>query len=857
MSEVPENPAPSGPNSNAYGADSIKVLKGLDAVRKRPGMYIGDTDDGSGLHHMVFEVSDNAIDEALAGHCDKVLIELNPDGSVSVEDNGRGIPVDMHKGEGVSAAEVIMTQLHAGGKFENTSDDNAYKVSGGLHGVGVSVVNALSEWLELTIWRDGREHWMRFEHGNSVAPLEDRGPAPDRGGEPYSGTRVTFLPSTDTFKNVNEFDFDKLEHRYRELAFLNSGVRIVIRDCRHEDPVEKEMFYEGGIAAFVKYLDRNKTALLPDPIAISSERDGIGIDVALEWNDSYYENVLTFTNNIPQRDGGTHLAAFRAALTRTLNNYAERSGLMKKEKVKLTGDDMREGLTAIVSVKLPDPKFGSQTKDKLVSSEVRQPLESLMADRMSEWLEENPQYAASVIQKIVDAAAAREAARRARELTRRKGVMDIASLPGKLADCQERDPAKSELFLVEGDSAGGSAKQGRDRHYQAILPLKGKILNVERARFDRMLSSKEVGTLIQAMGTGIGREDFNVEKLRYHKIVIMTDADVDGAHIRTLLLTFFYRQMPEIIERGHLYIAQPPLYKVGRGKSEVYLKDNNALDAYLIDAGLNSMVMETEGGQRAGEDLRTLVEHARRMRSLMAYIPRRYDPAIIEALALAGALSPDLTPDQREAAAAEAARWMDAADEEGRWSAHVGEEGGYRFERLWRGVTDHHRVDAGFLVSAEARKLHKLATEEKDSYATASRLMSQKAAEQEAELAEADDPLAEESEGQENEPNRLTARADDGGAAGTRITRPSELLDAVLASGKKGLAVQRYKGLGEMNAEQLWETTLDPENRALLQVEIEQADVADEIFTKLMGDVVEPRREFIQDNALDVANLDV
>ncbi len=857
MSDVPENSAPSGPNTNAYGADSIKVLKGLDAVRKRPGMYIGDTDDGSGLHHMVFEVSDNAIDEALAGHCDKVLIELNPDGSVSVEDNGRGIPVDMHKGEGVSAAEVIMTQLHAGGKFENTSDDNAYKVSGGLHGVGVSVVNALSEWLELTIWRDGREHWMRFEHGNSVAPLEDRGPAPDRGGEPYSGTRVTFLPSTDTFKNVNEFDFDKLEHRYRELAFLNSGVRIVIRDGRHEEPIEKEMFYEGGIAAFVKYLDRNKTPLLPDPIAISSERDGIGIDVALEWNDSYYENVLTFTNNIPQRDGGTHLAAFRAALTRTLNNYAERSGLMKKEKVKLTGDDMREGLTAIVSVKLPDPKFGSQTKDKLVSSEVRQPLESLMADRMSEWLEENPQYAAAVIQKTVDAAAAREAARRARELTRRKGVMDIASLPGKLADCQERDPAKSELFLVEGDSAGGSAKQGRDRHYQAILPLKGKILNVERARFDRMLSSKEVGTLIQAMGTGIGREDFNVEKLRYHKIVIMTDADVDGAHIRTLLLTFFYRQMPEIIERGHLYIAQPPLYKVGRGKSEVYLKDNNALDAYLIDAGLNSMVMETEGGQRAGKDLRTLVEHARRMRSLMAYIPRRYDPAIIEALALAGALSPDLTADQRQAAAAEAARWMDAADEEGRWSAHVGEEGGYRFERLWRGVTDHHRVDAGFLVSAEARKLHKLATEEKESYATASRLMSQKAAEQEAELAEADDPLAEESEGQENEPNRLTARADDGGAAGTRITRPSELLDAVLASGKKGLAVQRYKGLGEMNAEQLWETTLDPENRALLQVEIEQADVADEIFTKLMGDVVEPRREFIQDNALDVANLDV
>ncbi|MDE0933744.1 MAG: DNA topoisomerase (ATP-hydrolyzing) subunit B [Novosphingopyxis baekryungensis] len=859
MSETAENTPPAGPNQNAYGADSIKVLKGLDAVRKRPGMYIGDTDDGSGLHHMVFEVSDNAIDEALAGHCDKVLIELNADGSVSVEDNGRGIPVDMHKGEGVSAAEVIMTQLHAGGKFENTNDDNAYKVSGGLHGVGVSVVNALSEWLELTIWRDGREHWMRFEHGNAVSPLEDRGPSPDRGGEPYSGTRVTFSPSADTFKNVTEFDFDKLEHRYRELAFLNSGVRIVIRDCRHEEPAERELYYEGGIGAFVKYLDRNKTPLLPDPISISSERDGIGIEVALEWNDSYYENVLTFTNNIPQRDGGTHLAAFRAALTRTLNNYAEKSGAMKKEKVKLTGDDMREGLTAIVSVKLADPKFGSQTKDKLVSSEVRQPLESLMADRMSEWCEENPDYAKAVVQKVIDAAAAREAAKKARELTRRKGVMDIASLPGKLADCQERDPAKSELFLVEGDSAGGSAKQGRDRHYQAILPLKGKILNVERARFDRMLSSKEVGTLIQAMGTGIGREDFNVEKLRYHKVVIMTDADVDGAHIRTLLLTFFYRQMPEIIERGHLYIAQPPLYKVGRGKSEVYLKDNNALDAYLIDTGLGSMVLETEGGQRAGPDLRQLVEHARRMRSLMAYIPRRYDPAIVEALALAQALDPALTPEQRQAAANEAARWMDAADEEGRWSAHVGEEGGYRFERLWRGVTDHHRIDAGFLGSAEARKLHKLASEERESYAAASRLISQKAADQEAEQAEPDDVLAsdEDAPDQENTPNRVPGRADDGGAAGTRVTRPSELLDAVLGIGKKGLAVQRYKGLGEMNAEQLWETTLDPENRALLQVEIEQADVADEIFTKLMGDVVEPRREFIQDNALDVANLDV
>jgi DNA gyrase subunit B len=838
------------PNQNEYGADSIKVLKGLDAVRKRPGMYIGDTDDGSGLHHMVFEVSDNAIDEALAGHCDLVLIELNSDGSVSVEDNGRGIPTGMHKEEGVSAAEVIMTQLHAGGKFENTSDDNAYKVSGGLHGVGVSVVNALSEFLELTIWRDGKEHWMRFEHGDAVGPLVVRGDAPVVDGKPKKGTRVTFMASTDTFKNVLEFDFDKLEHRYRELAFLNSGVRILLRDNRHSDVKEHDLFYEGGIGAFVKYLDRNKTALLADPITITSNRDGIGIDVALEWNDSYYENVLCFTNNIPQRDGGTHLAAFRSALTRTLNNYAEKSGVLKKEKVTLTGDDMREGLTAIVSVKLPDPKFSSQTKDKLVSSEVRQPLESLMADRMSEWLEENPGHARTVIQKVIDAAAAREAARKAREASR-KSVMSVASLPGKLADCQEKDPAKSELFLVEGDSAGGSAKQGRDRHYQAILPLKGKILNVERARFDRMLSSKEVGTLIQAMGTGIGREDFNIEKLRYHKIVIMTDADVDGSHIRTLLLTFFYRQMPEIIENGHLFIAQPPLYKVAKGRSEIYVKDDKALDDHLAELGLNGVVLEGAGGQRAGADLGALVDHARRMRSLMAFVPRRYDPTIVEAMALTGALDPDAT--DRTAAVAKAAAWMAAQDVEGKWSGRVSEDGGYHFERLWRGVTDHHIIEAAFLMSAEARKLHKLASEETASYETPARLIKVSAS-----VAEAVDEVESDQEAGDavgDQAKRATTAVSVGNKGA--ITRPSELLEAILIAGRKGLSISRYKGLGEMNAEQLWETTLDPDHRSLLRVEIDQADLADDIFTKLMGEVVEPRRDFIVENALNVANLDV
>ena len=833
MTDTPENTSNSSFNSGEYGASSIKVLKGLDAVRKRPGMYIGDTDDGSGLHHMVFEVSDNAIDEALAGHCDRIVITLNADGSVSVEDNGRGIPTGIHPEEGVSAAEVIMTQLHAGGKFENTSDDNAYKVSGGLHGVGVSVVNALSEYLDLTIWRDGEQHEMRFAHGDAVAPLKVTGSADGK-----KGTKVTFLPSPATFK-ITEFDFEKLEHRYRELAFLNSGVRLFLVDARHEERQEVELFYEGGIAAFVKYLDRAKTPLFPEPIAISGQRDDIGIDVALEWNDSYYENVLCFTNNIPQRDGGTHLAAFRSALTRTLNAYAEKSGMMKKEKVSLQGDDMREGLTAIVSVKLPDPKFSSQTKDKLVSSEVRQPLESLLADKMSDWLEENPANARQIVQKIIDAAAAREAARKAREASRKSVMGSMGGLPGKLHDCREKDPGKCELFIVEGDSAGGSAKSGRDSEYQAILPIRGKILNVERAREDRMLGSKEIIALIQAMGTGIGRDEFTADKLRYHKIVIMTDADVDGAHIRTLLLTFFYRQMPELIERGHLYIAQPPLYKATRGRSEVYLKDESALEDYLVAAGVEAMSMDGFG---SGDTLRPLVEWARRMKTLMRYVPRRYDSTIIEALALGGALGHDLSREARSARLAEVTRRLDQADAEATWSARMTEDGGFHFERLWRGVTDHHIIEAAFLGSVEARKLATLSAEHADSFASAAKLTPVKGGTVETAAPEVD----------ENGDEIVTI-----GKGETLVGRPSQLLDAILAAGRRGLSIQRYKGLGEMNAEQLWETTLDPENRSMLKVAIDQGDVADEIFTRLMGDVVEPRREFIQDNALNVANLDV
>src|SRR5262245_15340682 len=680
-----------------YGAESIKVLKGLDAVRKRPGMYIGDTDDGSGLHHMVYEVVDNAIDEALAGYAKEVIVTLNPDGSCTVRDDGRGIPTDIHS-EGVSAAEVIMTQLHAGGKFNQDS----YKVAGGLHGVGVSVVNALSSWLKLTIWRGGKEYAMEFRDGNAVAPLAESGPAFDR-----RGTEVTFLPSPATF-SMREFDWATLEHRLRELAFLNSGVRIVLSDRRHAVEKREEIRYEGGVEAFVRYLDRNKTPLIPKPIMVKAGRDGIEVECALWWNDGYHEAVLCFTNNIPQRDGGTHLAGFRGALTRQVTSYAEQGGVAKKEKVALTGDDCREGLTAVLSVKVPDPKFSSQTKDKLVSSEVRPVVEGILNEELAAWFEEHPSEAKTIVGKVIQAAAAREAARKAREMTR-KSVLGVASLPGKLADCQERDPAKSELFIVEGDSAGGSAKQGRNREFQAVLPLRGKILNVERVRMDKMLSSQEIGTLITALGTGIS-DEFNADKLRYHKIIIMTDADVDGSHIRTLLLTFLYRQMRELIERGHIYIAQPPLYKISRGKSEQYLKDERALEDYSIESGLDESVLRLHTGEeRAGKDLRTLVEQARVIRNVLAGLHSRYNRKVIEQAAIAGVLTPAITgdPDKALPAAAYIARRLDALAEETErgWQGHFSESEGFRFERTVRGVKEVAVLDHALLNSADARKL--------------------------------------------------------------------------------------------------------------------------------------------------------
>jgi len=802
------------PEPDEYGADAIKVLRGLDAVRKRPGMYIGDTDDGSGLHHMVYEVVDNAIDEALAGHCDTVTVTLNADGSVTVTDNGRGIPTDIHHEEGISAVEVIMTQLHAGGKF----DQNSYKVSGGLHGVGVSVVNALSSHLELKIRRGGKVHEMTFAHGDAVAPL-----AITSSYEGRSGTELTFLPSTATFTQT-EFDFSTLEHRLRELAFLNSGVMITLTDKRGIEERHEEMRYEGGLEAFVRYLDRAKQPLIEPPINISVERDDVVVEASLWWNDSYHENVLCFTNNIPQRDGGTHLAGFRGALTRQVNLYATESGIAKKEKVSLTGDDAREGLACVLSVKVPDPKFSSQTKDKLVSSEVRPIVEGAIGEALGTWFGEHPAEARAIVGKAVEAATAREAARKARELTRRKGALDISSLPGKLADCQERDPAKAELFLVEGDSAGGSAKQGRSRANQAILPLRGKILNVERARFDKMLSSQEIGTLITALGTGIGRDDFDIEKLRYHKIIIMTDADVDGAHIRTLLLTFFYRQMPQIIEKGYLYIAQPPLYKVRRGASERYLKDERSLEDYLVDAGLDAAVLTTHDGvEYAGADLLRIADEARSTTALLAAIPSRYPRFIVEQAAIAGALNPSRLddPDQGREAAGTIARRLDQLSDETEqgWQGRATDEGGLAFERELRGVREAYVIDAPLIASADARKLNDRTAALQETYSRVAIL-------------------------------RLKT-------GDFEIRSPTHLVDAVFAAGRKGVALQRYKGLGEMNADQLWETTLDPNVRSLLRVEVGALDEADGLFTKLMGDVVEPRREFIQTHALQVANLDV
>ncbi len=793
-----------------YGAESIKVLRGLDAVRKRPGMYIGDTDDGSGLHHMVYEVVDNAIDEALAGHCSTIQVTLNADGGVTVRDDGRGIPVEIHEEEGVSAAEVIMTHLHAGGKF----DQNSYKVSGGLHGVGVSVVNALSAALDLRIWREGKEWRLGFADGEPQGALAAVADAPD-----MHGTEITFRPSPKTF-SATEFDFATIEHRLRELAFLNSGVSITLTDNRGVQPVVVELHYEGGIEEFVKFLDRSKTPLHAPPITMSGEREGIVLEVSMEWTDSYHETMLCFTNNIPQGDGGTHLAGFRAALTRTVNGYAAASGIAKREKVSLTGDDAREGLTCVLSIKVPDPKFSSQTKDKLVSSEVRPVVDGILSERLGQWFEEHPADAKRIVSKVAEAAAAREAARKARELTRRKGALDMASLPGKLADCQERDPALSELFLVEGDSAGGSAKQARDRRNQAILPLRGKILNVERARIDKMLSSAEIGTLITALVTGIG-DDFDIAKLRYHKIIIMTDADVDGSHIRTLLLTFFYRHMAPVIEGGYLYIAQPPLYRANK----VYLKDDRELEDFLENAALDGTVLGLrDGSERAGEDLREIIDRARQARRLMMPLLQHLsNPDVVEQAAILGAFKPELLADreQAEKVVAIIGKRLDGlAEEQDRgWRAEVREDGAFTFSRALRGVTETHAIDQAFMESADARRLDEMAGHLQAVYGHPATLLVK---------------------GQEQ-----------------RITGPLGLVDRVMEAGRKGVSIQRYKGLGEMNPDQLWETTLDPNVRVLLQVRVNHADDADDIFSTLMGEVVEPRREFIQTNALKVANLDV
>ncbi|MBM86022.1 MAG: DNA topoisomerase (ATP-hydrolyzing) subunit B [Rhodospirillaceae bacterium] len=809
MSDLPVTPKD---DDGEYGAESIKVLRGLDAVRKRPGMYIGDTDDGSGLHHMVYEVVDNAVDEALAGHCDLVEVTLNGDGSATIRDNGRGIPVDIHQEEGVSAAEVIMTHLHAGGKF----DQNSYKVSGGLHGVGVSVVNALSETLEMRIWRDGKEHFMRFSNGEPEEGLAVVGEAGAK-----TGTEITFKPSTETFSNV-KFEYARLEHRLRELAFLNSGAHILLRDDREAEPKSIDLYYEGGLTAFVKYLDRSHQAL-HDPIVMAAEREGMTIEMAMQWTDSYHETMLCFTNNIPQRDGGAHLAGFRGALTRTVNAYALESGIAKKEKTQLTGDDAREGLTCVLSVKVPDPKFSSQTKDKLVSSEVRPAVESVVADRLQQWFEEHPADARKVVSKAYEAAAAREAARKARELTRRKGALDISSLPGKLADCQERDPSLAELFLVEGDSAGGSAKQGRDRRTQAILPLRGKILNVERARFDKMLSSQEIGTMITALGTGIGTEEFNIQKARYHKIIIMTDADVDGSHIRTLLLTFFFRQMPELVEAGYLYIAQPPLYRAKRGQSETYLKDDKAMEQYLTENGTEGATLRlADGSAILGPDLVATVERGTEARALIDSLARRVGSRlVVEQCAIVGVMGPQGFDQANDATAYIVQRLNRLSDEIQRgWSGHFdAERQEMSFERTVRGVTERYRIDAMLIRTPEARRLDTMTAQHQTLY---------------------------------GRPATLVFKEDE-----HKIEGPVHLSRAVQEMGRKGLAINRYKGLGEMNPDQLWETTLDPNQRTLLQVRISHVEKAAEVFSTLMGDLVEPRREFIQDNALKVANLDV